>query len=85
MSNIQLSDYVENQYGKKGIVIELYDTFYKVPMRSMSHQDWLDQQLVPFSEEEINQKWAVVWSDAGGAFQSCESKLNKVERGENND
>ena len=80
MMKIELGDFVENRYGEKGSIMEQYDNFYDLPFTTMKPQDWLDAQLIPFTEDQLYEKWFSVHCQSGGSIWSPESLLKLIKR-----
>lgn len=84
---LQIGDIVKDTVWQgEGQIFEEYANYWatkKDPEQfiSMTPNSWLDQQIVPFSEEEINnQRWFTVHCFDGGAILTCESRLEFISR-----
>lgn len=73
----KIGDPVEDQYGEVGTIERVYSNFYDISHMIMNRQEWLDQQLIPFSQDELLETWYQVLVNSGGAINSCESKLKR--------
>lgn len=75
---IETGQRVEDQYGEKGYVNKVFINFFDIPHLTMDKQSWLDQQLIPFTQEELDEPWYQVICDDGGSINSCESRLKII-------
>lgn len=84
-TKIEIGDYVSSQYGDRGSVIEEYENYWATPEPlSMSRQEWLDRQLIPYTEYELDERWFSIHCETGGSIRSCESRLTFLFRPEIN-
>lgn len=73
---MDVGDYVEEQYGCSGYIIECFSNFYKIPNKYIKNKKkWLETQLISFTDEELSETWFAVDFTFGGQIVSCESKL----------
>lgn len=77
MKQLTVGDRVIDQYGGAGYIARIYDDFSACGMscQSMSGKEWLEQQIIPYKESELNERWFSVMCDGGGSVWTCESKL----------
>ncbi len=70
-----LNDRVIDQYGRHGTIDRIYMNFWAIPTFTIEPREWLEMQVIPFTDHEIQQTWYRVLCDSGGSINSCESKL----------
>lgn len=81
MINVKHGDRVVARYGYTGTVTRLYDDFSACVASCHTGdwhrcaQAWLVAQLVPFTDAELVEPWALVSVDTGGALWSPLSLL----------
>lgn len=70
----------EIKYGYTGRVVQMYDDFSAVSASccSMTGEEWLDRQTIPFTEEARSERWFTVECDGGGAIWAPESHLEEI-------
>lgn len=80
-------DIVEDQYGIKGFVSQLYDDFSACNMSclTITGNQWLEQQIIPFTTDELKEKWYQVTAFDGGSIWACESRLTLLYKAIKND
>ena len=69
----RVNQQVETVWGV-GKIIKRHENFYALEFLTMSPQEWLDRQLIPVKEEQLNEPWYTVEMEDGCSWES-ESKL----------
>lgn len=73
----KLNDKVETTY-TTGTISKIYSNYWVIPTFSMTKREWLEQQLIPFTEDELYEAWYEIKCDDGGSVITCESKLRAM-------
>ncbi len=84
---LEIGDIVRQAiWGQEGQIITEYENYWEVQKEdgqfiTRNPSSWLQEQTVPFSDEEINeQRWFSVHCFNGGSILCCEGKLEFVSR-----
>ena len=80
MNKILIGDYVEDAYGFKGSVYQEYNNFYATPMITMTHKEWLDNQILSYTKFQLFEKWFSIHNVDGGSTLTCESHIKLIRR-----
>lgn len=77
---MKIGSRVTTRHGYTGVVVRMYDDFSAVSAScvSMSGTDWLAQQIIPFTEDELAEAWYSVACDDGGSVWSPKSLLDPI-------
>ena len=72
---------VQDRYGKHGYVTKYYDDFSAVASScmTMTGDEWLQEQMIPFTQEHLEEMWCDVQLVNGGCIWSPVSLLMIVE------
>lgn len=66
---MKIGDHViEKKYGFTGKIIKFHDDFSAIPHCSMSREEWLSEQDIPFTKNNLNEMWVSIECDDGGAI-----------------
>lgn len=76
---IGVGSVVADRYGEVGRVDRLYDDFSACAMSclTMTGEEWLQEQEVPFTTDHLDEVWAGVNLEAGGSIWSPLSLLTE--------
>lgn len=84
---LQIGDVVKNTvWGQEGQIMTEYENYWEVEKEkgqfiTRTPTAWLQEQIVPFTIEQINnERWFNVHCFDGGAILSCESRLEFIDR-----
>jgi hypothetical protein len=74
---IKFNTLVLDQYGNSGRISKCFDDFSACAMsaRTMTGEEWLAAQEIPFSAEQLEEVWYSVELEVGGSIWSPESSL----------
>lgn len=77
---MNIGDRVIGRYGDVGTIYKSHYNFWSCSSEflSMTGQEWLDKQTIPFSEDDLEEMWYSVALDEGGSIISPLSKLELV-------
>ena len=75
---MKLGDRVSDRHGNIGVIRRVYDDFSAVAAscRTMTGEEWLAAQEIPFSAEHLEETWfSVEFPNGGGSVWSPQSQL----------
>lgn len=83
---LEVGDFVRNIHGIEGQIVEEFNNYWHIAdgkenFISMTPDSWLEQQLIPFTQKQINEeRWFSIHCPEGGGIWCCESQLEFIER-----
>lgn len=74
---LSIGTIVLEQYGRTGKVVKVYDDFSAcaASCRTMTGDEWLAEQTIPFTDEQLDEVWYEVEIEVGGSVWSPRSRL----------
>lgn len=74
---------VTDPYGNFGVILEVYSSWNALVEHNNfltgSPEEWLDVQLLSYSQEELDQPWFLILHPSGGSSWFGINKLHKVD------
>jgi hypothetical protein len=66
---ITIGSRVTDRWGEPGVLSAVYRNFWDpaIQFLTMTREDWLALQTIPFSDDQLEEPWGQVICDSGGA------------------